>query len=82
MQDLAPGYSIHPNPSTGVFTISSVNTINAVSVYTTLGERVYFNMLDDQKEMQDIDISRFGSGMYFVVTESGGKLITQKVVVQ
>ncbi len=74
--------SIFPNPCNGKFRISSPDHIDGITFFSILGERLYFKEGSSQKETHDIDISGFGSGIYFMVLESGGHKNTQKVVVQ
>ncbi len=58
---------LHPNPTSGVFTIAAAKTINDVDliVYDVLGNKIvakHLNSLDNET----VDLSGFGSGVYFV----------------
>ena len=66
--------TIYPNPSSGVFTISSDATIDAVEVSNSLGEVV----LKDSKSQ--IDISNQSEGIYFVKISSNGQTVMKKVI--
>jgi len=67
--------TIYPNPSNGIFKITALKEITAVSVYSTTGQL----MLQNTSEI--IDLSAFPKGIYFATvtyndgTKNSGKLI-------
>ncbi|MFL2625655.1 MAG: T9SS type A sorting domain-containing protein [Flavobacteriaceae bacterium] len=68
---------IHPNPATNFLTISGVNNIDSVKVYSVLGrlEKEVFNT-------HQIDISHLASGVYMVKVSDGSNVISKKFIKQ
>lgn len=68
---------VYPNPSTGLFTISSgeVN-MNSVKVFNALGQVVY-EVADLQTSKQDVDLKNMAKGVYTlrVLTDVGAQHI-------
>jgi hypothetical protein len=64
---------VYPNPSTGLFTISSGDVnLNAVKVYNAVGQLVY-EVSNLQASKQDVDLKGMAKGVYTirVLTEVG-----------
>jgi hypothetical protein len=68
---------IHPNPATNMLTISGLNNIDSVKVYSVLGslEKEVFNS-------HQIDISNLASGVYMVKVNNGSDMISKKIIKQ
>jgi hypothetical protein len=62
-------FSVYPNPSTGVFSITSGNPISEISVFNILGKQVY--SLTSPALHQTIDLTGMEKGIYFVRFRSG-----------
>jgi hypothetical protein len=73
--------SITPNPSTGLFTVNSSTGTFSVQVSDAYGRSVFKNM-SSEKLGVEIDLSKFGKGIYFVTAVCNGKQETKKVIVQ
>ncbi len=71
---------VYPNPSSGIFTISSETEINSVVVYNTLGETVLHQKLTANDSQ--IDLSLQPKGVYFAKITSGGQSIIKKVIIE
>ena len=69
--------NIHPNPATNMLTISGLNNIDSVKVYSVLGrlEKEAFNT-------HQIDISNLAPGVYMVKVNNGGDMISKKIIKQ
>jgi hypothetical protein len=78
-------YKIYPNPNTGKFKIEippeSTNKIN-VEIYSLLGEKIFEKSDLNQPGSNEIDISEFPKGIYFVKVRDGEKSYSQKVVME
>lgn len=77
------GFTIYPNPSTNQITIkfpSSSNTL--LEIKNVLGQTVYSETMKNVLGNQNIDISAFPNGIYFVQMQSGNKLTNQKFTKQ
>ena len=72
--------SISPNPSTGIFTLTSSEKFQYI-VYDIFGREVYKS---DQPINQSatLDLSSQPKGIYFVKIISGDKIITRKIILQ
>ena len=68
---------IHPNPVINMLTISGLNNIDSVKVYSVLGrlEKEAFNT-------HQIDISNLAPGVYMVKVNNGSHMISKKIIKQ
>ena len=66
--------AVYPNPSSGVFVISSDKKIDSVTVYNSLGQKVYYG------NQSKIDISNNSKGIYFIEITSDKQKTTQKII--
>lgn len=74
--------SIYPNPSKGIFQISSNESqITNIEIYNLLGEEMYTSTKPIEKKCI-IDISNQPKGIYFVKIYEEEILYTQKIVIQ
>ena len=84
---------IYPNPNQGVFQVryydknQGPNNPRIVSIYDGKGARVYrksFNTGTIPFGRMDVDLTRFGKGVYFIEVNdnSGSRLAAERVVVQ
>jgi hypothetical protein len=72
----ASEFSVYPNPSNGLLTISGNETITKVEVTNLLGETVLRPTLDQQS----INISSLASGMYILNISTKNGIASKKVV--
>ena len=68
-------FSIYPNPTTSILNINTEATIATVDVYSVLGKKVLTLM---EGELNNIDISKLVSGVYFIKITSHDNLIGVK----
>ena len=72
---------ISPNPTLGMLQIELPKGIRADgTLYNMMGERIH--QFQAATESVEIDMSSLRKGLYFVSLQSGGKYLTQKVVLQ
>ena len=76
-----------PNPNNGHFNLSfelGENTPAKIAVYSMEGRKVYSKKIKQPEGVfsEDIDISKYGSGTYFLQITQGDKAQTKKVVIQ
>lgn len=75
--------TVFPNPSKGRFQVrSSKFDIHKLEIYDALGKVVYSGSDFNQPVSNDIDISRFGSGIYYVKVYDGLKTYAKKIMIQ
>lgn len=65
---------VFPNPSNGIFNISSDVAVDTVSVYNSLGQKIL------ETNNAQFDLSQHSKGIYFVQMESEGKKSTHKII--
>lgn len=79
----AIGFNMFPNPSNGVFKISSnTDLINSIEVVNIYGELVYSIQLPANKKEQILSLSHLSKGIYFVKVSSNESQLTKKIVLQ
>jgi len=81
------GLVFSPNPSDGHFNLSfelGERTPAKIAVYSMEGRKVYSQKIKQPEGIfsEDIDISKYGSGTYFLQITQGDKAQTKKVVIQ
>jgi len=85
IEDLTPDVSniiLFPNPTNGLFTISSINSLGAIKIYDLSGKCVFTSdPVSDQTSIQ-VDLSGYSPGVYIININDGQKAISRKVVVQ
>ena len=70
--------TLHPNPTTGLVTITGEN-LKAAEVFNTLGQNVA--TATGEGETMQVDLSGLPAGVYFVnVTDKDGRKCVRKVV--
>lgn len=78
------GVKIYPNPGNGIFNINlnrSVESNTTVEVRDLLGAIVYKAEYTGLEPMT-LNISNLGSGLYFLVVETGTEKIIEKIVIE
>ncbi len=75
------GFSIFPNPSSGIFIIKNENLkIKTVEVYNLVGEKVLKSEINNPTSA--IDLSDQPNGIYFINVKTEEKSFTQKIIIQ
>lgn len=76
--------SIYPNPNNGIFSISLQNYVakSEVEIFNVLGEKIYATSNFKQQTSNEIDLSKFQKGIYFVKIYDGQTILTKKIVIQ
>ena len=67
---------IYPNPTSNTLNISSAENISQVEIYNTKGQRLYFGI------DQEIDVSNFKSGIYYLIFETTKGIDTKAFIVE
>jgi len=70
--------NMYPNPATNSFKIRATNTIDRITIYNTLGQKI--QELSPNKINENIDVSSLKNGLYFIQVESEGKSLTSKLI--
>jgi len=78
-------FSIYPNPNKGSFTLEFKELANSFSieVFDISGKVIYENNYDQSANLvQEINLNKPASGVYFVNIKSDKGLVTKKLIVQ
>jgi len=76
----ANAFNVYPNPTTGMVTVEGEN-INVVSIYNAAGQLV--NIVRANGSNVKVDLSSFGTGVYFLnVIDNANNTTVQRVVVK
>jgi hypothetical protein len=79
------GFSIHPNPTSGIFTIETILSSGDIELFNVLGEKVLSKHLTPSLfpngEGSTVSL-KVAPGIYFVRVSDGEKVWTQKVVIE
>jgi uncharacterized repeat protein (TIGR03803 family) len=71
------GFSLFPNPSSGLVTIISPSIIDAIKVTDLLGRVVYISTPNQSR----LSLNLNDAGMYFVTLTSGNQTATGKIII-
>jgi hypothetical protein len=73
------GWSIYPNPSSGVFHLASNKTdpFTNLEVFDITGNRVYYG-----EQASDIDLSGLPDGVYMIRGNKGGQAFSRRIAVE
>ena len=72
--------TIYPNPSSGILHINNTPKGSRIKLINTLGQ-VLVNM-DSEDAQTSLDVSRFANGLYTIILESDGGMVTRKVLIE
>lgn len=71
---------IYPNPSNGIFKISTVQNNSEIVVYEISGKKVFNAQLNEN--INSIDLSHLNKGVYIISVQSEDKFINQKLIIE
>ena len=74
------GFEIYPNPSSGILHINYTPQGSRIKLINTIGQ-VLVNM-DSDAAQTTLDLSRFSNGLYTIMLESDGSLVSRKVLIE
>ncbi len=74
------GISLTPNPTTGVIRVSTTNPIDHVVINNAIGQTVCTMQVSNNEA--NIDLSRYGKGVYIVKIATSDGVVVRKVVVR
>lgn len=75
--------SIFPNPANDKIQVQCLGiSVQSLEIYNVLGEKVYATSTFKQQIVNEIDLSTFQKGIYFIKIYDGEKIHTKKIVKQ
>lgn len=72
-QDLA----IYPNPATDIIKVNSTQLISKIEIYNSLGA-----LINQVSDVNEINVSNYDSGIYFLRISSNLRSVTKKIIKQ
>jgi hypothetical protein len=75
-------FSVFPNPSAGKFRIRNEAGIAQVIVYNMLGKQIFSKINSTLEKQNEIDLTNYQKGVYFIEIYDGTKIHTKKIVIQ
>lgn len=72
--------NVYPNPSNGIFNITSDKEIQSVVVYNMMGQMIYSDFSSNQN--YSIDLFNFGKGSYIIKLQQGSQSVSRTVIVK
>ncbi len=73
-------FTYYPNPVTNEINLSAKTTIDEVSIFNLMGQKVFFEKLNTSKK--SIDLSNLQSGMYVMKVTAEGNTASYKILKQ
>ena len=71
----------YPNPTSGIFTIQGKN-IQSIEITNINGQLIrQLTCLNEQSSIE-IDLSKYGKGVYFITIQTDNQIFTKKVIVK
>jgi hypothetical protein len=75
--------SVYPNPSTGIFTMRTIETMKSVTVSNSIGSNVKAISLQQQTKEIQIDLGDFPKGIYIIrILTDTGTFISKQVILK
>lgn len=73
--------SIHPNPSSGVFTIDLNRNLNGtINVYSSLGALILTQKIDSGADQQQLDFGLRPKGVYLIEIKTDKQVVHKKII--
>ncbi len=70
--------NVFPNPSTSQVSVSTLNVMQQIDVYSTIGTRVM--TVTPNTNSTNLNIANLPSGMYMISIKTGGRVISQPLI--
>ena len=82
-ENILKGMKISPNPSNGIFTLTSENNnaYTSIEVMNVLGEIIDSRAIDGLVN-ETFDLSKYNAGLYFIKSSNGTSESTQRVILK
>jgi Zn-dependent metalloprotease len=73
---------LYPNPNNGLFQIfvGNDNEFNSISIYDGQGRMVYYNSIEKNDDLLNVDIQNFSSGIYFIILRSDNSKVNFRII--
>ena len=78
-------FSVYPNPSEGEFSLklnSNISSSVSFDVFTTLGEIIYSDKIDDVGKVSNINLKNQAAGMYLLRLNMGDEQVWERLIIE
>ena len=83
IQNYSSLINIFPNPTNGKITVTSEYGIKTISIYNTIGNKLYsVNNKLNKITKTKLDLSNFEKGVYFIKININNQIINQRIILQ
>ena len=83
IQNYSSLINIFPNPTNGKITVTSEYGIKTISIYNTIGNKLYsVNNKLNKITQTKLDLSNFEKGVYFIKININNQIINQRIILQ
>jgi hypothetical protein len=74
----------YPNPSNGniIINATELGATNGLDIYNAQGTKVYSNPIFSAQLSNELDLSKLDKGIYFIKINTGGKVRTERIIIQ
>ena len=80
--DIKTGFSVYPNPSTGLITIDNQNNDNYDFVVRNILGQIAYTGISNNMSKSSIDLSGLDSGVYTIEFDSKKSSYTKKLIIE
>ncbi len=78
----ASGFSVYPNPGSGIFTLKTDGIIHSIDIYSISGGKVFSQTNINQSLYTKVNLSALTSGIYLIKANIEGKQYSRKLIIQ
>ena len=72
---------IYPNPSSRFVEVKTKNVIKSIKIFNDLGQELFSESFTKSKS-ENIDFSKFGNGLYFIIVKTiQNEIFTKKIII-
>ena len=76
------GFSVYPNPGSGIFTLKTDGIIHSVDIYSISGGKVFSQTNINQPLYTKVNLSALTSGIYLIKANIEGRQYSRKLIIQ
>lgn len=82
LKEITESFSIFPNPAVNTVQIFYDDGINRIRLYDLSGKLVYHSTELNGIRKKQLDVERYGEGLYMVRIRSGNKVLSRKLMIR
>ena len=76
------GVKIYPNPTTHILNVENINGLEGeIIIHNNMGQKIFSKKLNRQSHFEQINLSDFTNGIYYLTVDSGFEKYSEKFMV-